>query len=257
MLTTLKDVILALVDIFLVSFFLYEFFMMLRGSKAAQVIKGIAVLAILSFLANLINLKASSWMLGKLWTWGAVAFIILFQSELKQALSRVGQRWTTLWGGDKLRECISEVVKAVERMSKAGIGGLIVFERDDPLDYFITSGIKMDSTVTWQLLMTIFSPESPMKDGAVIIRNGRIAASSAILPIPRELIDEEMEFGYRHRAAIGITKGTDAISVVISEEKGTISVAVRGRLQADLSPLSLEKTLIDHLLTRKERGGKR
>ncbi|RKY00228.1 TIGR00159 family protein [Candidatus Poribacteria bacterium] len=257
MLATVKEVILALVDIFLVSFFLYEFFMMLRGTRAAQVIKGIAVLALLSFLANLINLRASSWMLGKFWTWGVIAFIILFQSELKQALSRIGQRWTVFGGGGELRECISEVVKAAERMSKAGIGGLIVFERDDPLDYFITSGIRMDSSVTWQLLMTIFSPESPMRDGAVIIRNGRIAASSAILPIPRELIDEEMEFGYRHRAAIGVTKGTDAISVVISEERGTISVAVGGRLQSDLSPLSLEKALTDHLLARKERGGKR
>lgn len=254
--SVIKIAILILIDISLVSFVLYQFFMMLRSTKAAQAIKGIAILAIISFLANLIHLRAASWLLGKFWTWGVVAFIILFQSELKSALSRLGQRWTVLGGSSELQRCISEVSKAAERMAKSGVGGIIVFEREDTLDYFIESGIKMDSLVTWELIMTIFSPESPMKDGAVVIRNSRISASSVILPISRDLLEEDMEFGYRHRAAIGLSRGTDAIAVVVSEEKGIISLAVEGKLHRDVSPLTLEKMLSSHLILRPTQGGR-
>ena len=258
MLNVVKDVILILIDISLVSFVLYQFFMMLRSTKAAQAIKGIAVLAIISFLANLIHLRAASWLLGKFWTWGVIAFIILFQSELKGALSRLGQRWTILGGNTDLQRCISEISKAAERMVKSGVGGIIVFEREDGLDYFVESGIKMDSLVTWELILTIFSPESPVRDGAVVIRNLRIAASSVILPISRDLLEEEIGFGYRHRAAIGLSRSTDAIAVVVSEDKGIISLAAEGKLHQDLNPLTLERMLSSYLLhPTKERGEER
>jgi diadenylate cyclase len=240
--------ILAVVDILVVAFIFYKAFMLIRGTRAAQALKGLGILIAISSIAYFGGLQTLDWLLRKFWTWGAVAFIILFAPELKRALARVGRTAAFLGGNlPDEREHIREVVEAAERLAALRAGALIVMAREATLDEFAESGILMDSDVSRELLMTIFYPDTELHDGAVIIRNGRITAASCTLPLSQNRRWEQ-SLGTRHRAAIGLTEETDAVVVVVSEETGVISVAMDGEITRYLDPETLYRVLVDSLV---------
>ena len=244
--------ILTVVDILVVAFIFYKAFMLIRGTRAVQAIKGLGILVALSLLASLGKLQTLDWLLRKFWTWGVVAFIIIFASELKRGLARMG-RVAAFLGGNlpDEREYIREVVAASERLSEVRAGALIVMIREAPLDEFIETGVLMDAAVSRELLMTIFYPDTELHDGAIIIRNGRIMAASCILPLSQNRRWEQ-SLGTRHRAAIGLTEETDAVVVVVSEETGVLSVAMDGAITRYLESQTLYEILVDSLVTKHE-----
>jgi len=235
------------VDILVVAFILYKAFMLIRGTRAIQVIKGLGILIFVSSIASLGRLETLDWLLQKFWTWGVVGFIVIFAPELKRALARMG-RVAAFFGGNLTDESkdIREVVDAAERLALIHAGALIVMGREASLEEVVESGVPIDSKVSRQLLMTIFYPDTELHDGAVIITNGRIVAASCTLPLSQNPRWEE-KLGTRHRAAIGITEETDAIVIIVSEESGVISVAMEGEITRYLEPQTLYKILIDFL----------
>ena len=240
--------ILAVVDILVVAFIFYKAFMLIRGTRAVQALKGLVILIAISSIASFGKFQTLDWLLRKFWTWGAVAFIILFAPELKRALARMG-RTAAFFGGSlpDEREQIREVVEAAERLSAHRAGALIVMAREASLDEFAESGIPMDASVSRELLMTIFFPDTELHDGAVIIRDGRITAASCTLPLSQSPRWEQ-SLGTRHRAGIGVTEETDAVVVVVSEETGVISVAMDGEITRYLDPQTLYGILVDSLV---------
>ncbi len=244
--------VLTAIDILVVAFILYKAFMLIRGTRAIQVIKGLGILIAVSSIASLGKLKTLDWLLQRFWTWGVVGFIVLFAPELKRALARMG-RTTAFFGGSPIDEQrdIKAVVEAAERLSSIHTGALIVMGREASLEEVMESGIPMDAEISRELLMTIFYPDTELHDGAVIISNGRILAASCTLPLSQNPRWEE-HLGTRHRAAIGLTEETDAIVVVVSEETGVISVAIDGEITRYLDPQTLHKILIDYLMPSSE-----
>lgn len=248
MLGTIKYISFTIIDILVVAFIFYKALMLIRGTRAVQALKGLGILLAVSSIAYFGELRTLDWLLRKFWTWGVVAFIILFASELKGALARVG-RIAAFLGGHvpDEREYIREVVEAAERLSALRAGALIVMAREATLDEFAEFGIPMDAEVSRQLLMTIFYPDTELHDGAAIVRNGRITAASCTLPLSQSRRWEQ-SLGTRHRAAIGLTEETDAVVVVVSEETGAISVAMDGEITRYLDPQTLYRVLVDSLV---------
>ncbi|MGB9595906.1 MAG: diadenylate cyclase CdaA [Candidatus Poribacteria bacterium] len=242
--------ILTIIDILAVAFIFYKAFMLIRGTRAIQALKGIAILIVVSAIASLAKFETLSWLLQRFWTWGVVAFIILFAPELKSALAQMGRTSGILGISGNVkdeRECIQIVVETAERLSEMRAGALIVMARQATLDTFIESGVPINSDVSRELLLTIFYPETELHDGAVIIRNGRIAAAACTLPLSTSG-EWEGSLGTRHRAAIGLTEETDAIAIVVSEETGSISMAVEGKITRYLNPQTLNSILTDYLV---------
>lgn len=250
MLNALNYVLIA-IDILVVAFIFYKAFMLIRGTRAVQALKGLGILIAVSLIASFGKLQTLDWILRKLWTWGVVAFIIIFAPELKRALARMG-RTAAFFGGDlpDEREYIREVVESVERLSELRTGALIVMAREATLDEFTEVGVPMDATVSRELLMTIFHPDTELHDAAVIVRNGRVVAASCVLPLSQHRKWESL--GTRHRAAIGLTEETDAVVVVVSEESGVLSVAMDGGITRYLEPQTLYEILVDSLVTTSE-----
>jgi len=236
------------IDILVVAFIFYKAFMLIRGTRAVQALKGLGILIAVSLIASFGGLQTLDWLLRKLWTWGVVAFIIIFAPELKRALARMGRTAAFLTGSlPDEREYIREVVDAAERLSELHAGALIVMAREATLEEFTEAGIPMDATVSRELLMTIFHPDTELHDEAVIIRDGRIAAASCVLPLSQNRRWESL--GTRHRAAIGLTEETDAVVAVVSEESGVLSLAIDGGITRYLEPKTLEEILVDSLVT--------
>lgn len=252
MLSILKYIgfrIIAVIDILVVAFIFYKAFMLIRGTRAIQALKGVGILIVISSIAYFGELKTLDWLLRKFWTWGVVAFLILFAPELKSALARMGGTAAFFGIGSNIkdeRKCIQEVVSAAERLSAIRAGALIAIAREATLDTFAESGIPMDAEVSRELLMTIFYPETELHDGAVIIRNGRIVAAGCTLPLSQNRQSGQV-LGTRHRAAIGLTEETDALVVVISEETGAISIAADGKITRYLTPQTLSSILVESL----------
>lgn len=253
MLSILRNIGLPIVDILLVSFVFYKLYDLIRGTRAVQALRGLAILIVISFLAQLADLHTVEWLLSMFWTWGVIAFIILFQAELKQWLARLGQRGIILGStsyDDK--KCIDEMVEAIEKLSNRKIGALIVWQRDANLDYYIDSGVPIDSRVSQELIMTVFQPHTLLHDGAIIIKDGRIVAASCLLPLSRNP-EWEKSLGTRHRAAIGLTEETDSIVTVVSEETGSISLAINGTIIRHLDIATLDRMLNEWLVTKVEK----
>lgn len=249
--------ILTVIDILAVAFIFYKAFMLIRGTRAVQALKGIGILMAISAIAALAKLRTLDWLLQKFWTWGVVVFIILFAPELKSVLARMGGTAAFLGIGGNVKDertCIQIVVDTAERLSAIRAGALIVMTREASLEPFIESGIPIDAEVTRELLMTIFYPDTELHDGAVIIRDGRVIAAGCTLPLSQSH-EWEQSLGTRHRAAIGLTEETDAIVIVISEESGAISMAVEGKITRYLNPQTLNKILIDYLVTEPAKAG--
>ena len=234
--------------IWVLIYFMIRFF---QGTRAVQVLMGLVLLMVLFNVAKFLELSTINWVLTKLFAVGVLAFLILFQPELRRGLARIGQN-TIFNPFLKKGGTVDEVVEACQRMAKMKRGALIAIERDAGLKNYIESGIPLDAKISSELLMTIFATNTPTHDGAVVIEGDRIASAGSLFPLsqnpglPRIL-------GTRHRAAIGLTEETDAVCVVVSEETGAISVSVYGKLTRDLDEDGLQRVL-KSLFRPEERG---
>lgn len=243
-----------ILDLVIVIFLLYCFVKMVKGSRAWQLIKGIAFLIIATWLSGLLNLKILNSILTGIMNWGVIAIIVIFQPELRRGLEQLGtNKFTKFFGLDsdlatKTKEDIYKVVIAATELSKTKTGALIVLERDINIQDIIATGVPMNSEISPQLLVNIFVPKTPLHDGAVIINNNKIVAAACILPLANST-DISKDLGTRHRAAVGISKEYDAIAIVVSEESGKVSIAKDGTLIADVKEEALKKILIKNIVT--------
>lgn len=250
------ELVTLILDLAIVIFLLYCFFKVVKGSRAWQLIKGIALLIIATWASGLFNLKILNWILTGIMNLGVIAIIVIFQPELRRGLEQLGtNKLTKFFGLDKdvstkTKEDIYKVVIAATELSKSKTGALIVLERDIKIQDIIATGIPMNAEVSPQLLVNIFEPKTPLHDGAVVISGNKIAAAACVLPLADDK-DIAKELGTRHRAAIGISKESDSIVVVISEENGKISVAKDGTLIADVREDVLKKILISNIVTKR------
>lgn len=250
------ELITLILDISIVIFLLYCFFRIVKGSRAWQLIKGIALLIVATWVSGLFNLKILNWILTGIMNLGVIAIIVIFQPELRRALEQLGtNKLTKFFGIDKdlstkTKEDIYKVVIAATELAKTKTGALIVIERDIKIQDIIAGGIPMNADVSPQLLVNIFEPKTPLHDGAVVISGNKIAAAACVLPLADDK-DIAKELGTRHRAAIGISKESDSIVVVVSEETGKISVAKDGTLIADVREDVLKKILISNVVTKR------
>lgn len=245
-----------ILDIVIVIFLLYCFVKIVKGSRAWQLIKGIALLILATWISGLLNLNILNSILTGIMNWGVIAIIVIFQPELRRALEQLGTNKLTKFFGinndlaTRTKEDVYKVVIAAKELSKTKTGALIVLERDINIQDIISTGIPMNSEVSPQLLVNIFVPKTPLHDGAVVISNNKIAAAACVLPLADDP-DIAKELGTRHRAAIGISKESDSIVVVVSEETGKISVAKDGTLIADVREDALKKILISNIVTKR------
>ena len=265
--------ILDVIDTALVAYFLYRIYLMLKHTRAAALIKFLIVLVFLMVLSRWLNLHVINWILEKLMTVVMIALPVVFQPELRRALEQIGRgrlfHKTTELDEQELEEVIGAVTSAAVVMSQRKVGALIVFERETGLEERIETGVQIDGLVSDSLLLNIFEKDTPLHDGAVIIRGKRIVAASCLLPLT-DARNLSQELGTRHRAALGISEQSDAIVLVVSEETGTISVAKNGELfrylQADdvkellraaiMTQLKQKEGLLEQLRQR-FRGGKK
>lgn len=244
------------IDVLAVAVLLYNFILVLRGRRAMHVLSGMAVLLLLYISAEWLQFKLLGSVLAGLAPYSLIAFIVMFQSELRGYLTRLGRirwfrgNWLSFSGRLERREIVDEILLAVEQMSEKRVGALIVLERDIGLRTFIESGVTMDAVVTRDLLLAIFHPGAQLHDGAVILQGDRVAAAACFLPLHVSPAGAQgmalRKLGTRHRAAIGVTEETDALAVVVSEETGQISIAWRGELEPDVSLDRLRNRLTHH-----------
>ncbi len=233
-----------LLDIALVSVLIYEFLKLIRGTRAVQMAVGSMLVIGLFYISQLAPLQTLNWLIRNLLVYVAFAAIVIFQSDIRRALAHFGQApffryFNRLEVAD---ETIEEVVVAATMLSQQRVGAIFAIEREIGLRNYIESGIPLDAALTYDLLVTIFRPGSPLHDGAVILQEGRIAAAACFLPLtvnPRL----SRELGTRHRAAIGLTEESDAAAIVISEETGKISIALNGQVDRGLTPDDLRARL--------------
>lgn len=236
------ELILDVLDVLIVTFLLYRVFSLMQGTRAVHMFFGLIVLFVLSVVAQWMNLLAVNWLISSLRTVWVIAFVIIFQPELRRALSMLGQnRWLSRFVRMRESGVIPEVCKAVQELSVKKTGALIVFEKDMGLKNYVETGTPVDGRVSAELIETIFTRPGPLHDGAVIIQSDRLVAAGCILPLSQ---DERLAqaLGTRHRAALGLSEETDAIVVIVSEETGGIAYAEAGKLyrKVDLSTLRNE-----------------
>ena len=233
------------VEILLIAAVIYVLLLMLRGTRGAGMLRGLALLiafAVVFSGVRYLGLMRITWLLERLFAVSAVALVVIFQPELRRMLVRLGQtRWLGFLGRPR-SVALGEVISAVASMSKRKIGALIAIEREVGLRQVIEGGTRLNSEVSSELLGSIFSPNTPLHDGGVVIRMNRVAAAGCLFPLS-ENPKLQRELGTRHRAAVGLTEETDAVTVVVSEETGKISVAVKGDLMHDLSVDELKSVL--------------
>jgi diadenylate cyclase len=231
-----------IIDIFLVAFILYQLFLLIKETRAIQMLNGLILIFFLVLLSKVLGLATMSWILTGLSAVWIIAFVIVFQPELRRVLVELGQNklFKVIFKEHKI--LYKELKEATEILKRKKIGGLIVLERDVNLKSFIDTGIKIDAETTSELLLSIFNPKSPLHDGAVIIRQGRIAAAGCILPLSQKE-DIDKSYGMRHRAAIGISEETDAITIIVSEERKSISLAIGGKITPDIDGDTLVEIL--------------
>jgi diadenylate cyclase len=229
-------------DILLVALIIYEVLVMIRGTRAAPMLAGLAAVAVAFYMARIGELATLNWLVSNLLPYVVFALIVVFQSEIRHVLSDVGRRVSFLRGSSVEGDAYDDIVLAANLFSQHQTGALIVIEREIGLRTYIESGVSMDARLSYDLLATIFRPSAPLHDGAVIIQKDRLAAAACFLPLSMNPV-LSTQLGTRHRAAIGITEETDAIAVVVSEETGAISMAVAGKIERDLTVEQLRERL--------------
>jgi diadenylate cyclase len=245
-----------LLDIAIVSFIFYEFLKLIRGTRAVQMAAGSLLIVGLFYLSRLVPLQTVNWMIRNMLVYVAFAAIVIFQSDIRRALAHFGQApfFRYFNRQEAANETIEELVVAATMLSSQRTGAIIAIVREIGLRNYIESGIPIDATLTYVLLVTIFQTGSPLHDGAVIVQEDRIAAAACFLPLsvnPRV----SRELGTRHRAAIGLTEENDAVAIVVSEERGHIGLAMNGRIERALSADELRERLGTFVTGR--RGGGR
>jgi diadenylate cyclase len=237
------------VDVLAVALIIYNLLLLIRGTRAVQMLLGLVFLGLVYYAAVLAELPTLQQILESLLILLPFAIIVLFQQEIRRALANFGRN--PLWGLAKQQKVVSsfsDIVLAATTLSTRHVGALIVIERLQGLRNYIENGIQLDAVVSYDLLINIFTPETPLHDGAVIVQDDRIAAAACFLPLtPNPELSKE--YGTRHRAALGITEETDAVAVVVSEETGTISLCFDGEMIRDLDGKSLLNALYKYLLT--------
>jgi len=248
------SIIRAIVDIGLVTFVIYKIIMLVKDTRAWQLIKGIIFILVAAELSKILKLNTIAYILNYTISVLTIALVVVFQPELRSILEQIGRsRFKDLFSIEKSSRkvkttaMIEEIVKACAEMSKTFTGALIVIERETKIGEAIKTGVQLDADVTCELLINIFWPNTPLHDGAVIIRDNKIKAAACFLPLT-DNPNLSKELGGRHRAALGITEISDAIAIVVSEESGKISYALNGGLTRNLTPDMLRKALSKNLL---------
>jgi diadenylate cyclase len=239
--------VISIIDILVVAFVIYEFLKLIKGTRAIPMLVAVALLAGAFWIAHLEELKTIDWIITNLLPYAIFALIVVFGAEIRHALARLGRRLSAGRGGVfDGTDSYEDIVLAANHFSQTLTGALIVIEREIGLRTFIESGVPLDATLSFDLLVTIFRPSAPLHDGAVIVQKGRIAAAACFLPLSMNPA-LSTKYGTRHRAAIGITEETDAVSIVVSEETGAISIAVAGAIESDITPEYLRERLSEVL----------
>jgi len=238
------------VDITLVWYVLYKLIMLIRGTKAIQLLKGIAVVLFIWLVSILFNLQTVQWLTNQAMIWGFLAIIILFQPEIRRALEQLGRgnlfSRSAKTEEDLIQQNIEAIIESCKYMAKRRIGALISIERETGIGEYAETGIAINGRLTHQLLTNIFTPNTPLHDGAVIVKQGEIEAAACYLPLSESPFISK-ELGTRHRAAMGISEVTDALTIVVSEETGHISATKNGELHRKISTDKLHDMLYKHL----------
>jgi diadenylate cyclase len=250
--TSIKDI----ADILIVSYLIYRMILLVRGTRAVQLLRGIFLLVITWALSTWLNLYTLKWLMNQVFTFGVVTVLIIFQPELRRALEQLGRgKLFTRSSPEEqdVSQTINEVMKAVNYLSPRKIGALIVFERDTGLKDYIESGIKMGARISSELLINVFIPNTPLHDGAVIVQGSQIMAAGCYLPLSENPFISK-ELGTRHRAAIGVSEMGDACSVIVSEETGQVSLAINGQIVRDVNEESLISKLFEALRPQFKKG---
>ena len=239
-------------DILVVGFVLYWLLMLIKGTRAVQILVGLGALLAMRVFADFLGLATLSWILENFLGSAVLIIIVLFQADIRRALARVGRGVFPGVAERQESELLEEIVRAAQALAQRRVGALMVLERETQLEDLIQVGTSLDATVTKDLLVSIFLPYSPLHDGAVVIQNGRIAFAGCILPLTLRT-DVPEGVGTRHRAALGITEETDAVVIAVSEETAAISLAMSGEMTRDLDGPRLRGALRDVFT----RGGRR
>ena len=239
-------------DIAVVAFAIYKILPLFRTSRTMQILKAIFFLFAAVWLTDVLDMHVTNFLLGQITTVGLLALVVLFQPELRRLLDhlgnvKLGKIFSTVNGSQDLGDVINQTVMACEQLSREKTGALIVFSRDNPLEEYIKTGTIIDGQVSEQLLRNIFFPKAALHDGAVIVREGRVVAAGCRLPLS-ESNRLSKDLGTRHHAGVGVSEVSDSVVVIVSEERGTISVAVGGVLKQHLAPKMLERILRNELM---------
>ena len=247
-----------ILDVIIIAFLVYRLLDLVKSTRAENILKGVVIFLLALWLSEIFHLNGIAYILGNMVQVGILALIILFQPEIRQILEKLGSRnirllraFTPAQQQTELEKAIDQTVIACSEMSKTKTGVLIVFERHILLDDMVRSGTTLDAAVSSELLKNIFFVKAPMHDGAVIIRHGRILGAGCMLPLSKN-VNLSRDLGMRHRAGIGMSENSDAVVVIVSEETGSISVAVGGMLKRHLMPETLSKLLRNELMPQPE-----
>ncbi len=232
-----------ILDIFLVSIIVYKVILIIKGTRAARMLAGLGVLLVAAFFSRYFQLYTMDWIVQSFWSQVVVALIVLFQPEIRRALAQMGESsFLQSFAAAEELKSLEEIVRAAVALANRRIGALIVIERDVSLKDYVEIGTALEAKVSKELLLSIFHPASPIHDGAVVIRGNRIVAAGCFLPITLGT-EVSKALGTRHRAGIGITEETDAVAIMVSEETGTISVSIDGKIETHVDMGSLRDIL--------------
>lgn len=250
------DILRSIIDIAIVAYIFYRLLGLIRGTRAEQLLKGLVILLVFSVLASSLKLEMISWLLEKLWIVFAITLPIVFQPELRRFLEQLGRGAFFASPGrtepEDVETMIQEICDAAAVLSRNRVGALLVFSRENDIEEYLDSGVALDSLVSSRLLINIFVPNSPLHDGAVLIRNGRIDRAACFLPLSgNPNLDKDL--GTRHRAGIGISEVSDALAVIVSEETGSISAAQGGKLNRYMDAAGLKEWLSREMIYREHK----
>ena len=238
----LMSVLIAAADVAVVAYLIYRILLLIRGTRAQQILVGLGLVAVAFFISKLFGLKTVSWILDNFISSFLLIVIVVFQHDIRRGLSRVGRRPFSNIAYGQGAFIVDELTRAAEAMAKDRIGAILLVEREADLSELAETGIRVDGRISTALLMQIFTPPGPLHDGALIIQQGRVSAAAVFLPLTSNpKLDQRL--GTRHRAALGVTEEIDAVAIVVSEERGQISIAEGGTLTRDLDGVMLRKVL--------------
>ncbi|HET6513700.1 MAG TPA: diadenylate cyclase CdaA [Thermodesulfovibrionales bacterium] len=242
------------IDIIFVAIIFYRLLLIMKGTKATQMLMGLGLLLVASLLSGRFELHTVNWIIQSLWAQIVILLIVLFQPEIRRTLAQMGEaRFLPAFTPAEELKSLDEIVKASVALSNRRIGALIVIERDTSLKDFVEMGTLLDAKVSKEILLTIFHPTSPIHDGAVVIRGNRIVAAGCFLPIALSS-EVSKTLGTRHRAGIGLTEETDAIAIIVSEETGEVSVSITGKLESPVDMGTLRDILTELFTTAKKKS---